>query len=175
MSSQSYLRTLLVSIAVVGAVSLPLLAQGRGPSTPEERARVVKMAQDSENDPLSIHAREEKWFQKWTDEVPDFMFGPDETTLWCEANAKGDLRKVAFSQYLLSSSAYQVKHQIPDHRKTGAREAVAQAGVEGVLLAYAALLPKRPEIRSEKLDEALALQAKGELSSFVKSLLKAKR
>lgn len=175
MSSLSYLRTLLVPIAIVGAISSPVLAQGRGPSTPEERTRVMKMAQDSEKDPLGIHAKEKKWFQKWTDEVPDFMFGPDETTLWCEANAKGDLGKVVFFQYLLSSSAYQIKHQIPDHRKPGAREVVAQAGVEGVLLAYEALLNKRPENRSEKMDEALALRAKGELHAFVKSLLNAKR
>ena len=80
-----------------------------------------------------------------------------------------------FFKYLLSGAAYQVRHQIPDHRKRGAREAVAQASVEGVLLAYEALLPKRPENRSEKMDKALALRAKGELPTFVKSLLATKR
>lgn len=176
MSYQSFLRTLLVPIALVGAVSSPLLAMGRGPSTPEERARVIKMALDSEKDPIGVRAAEEAWFEKWIEEIPDIMFGPDQTARWCEGSAKGDLRKVWRFQYSVSAVAYQIQHNIPDPlRKPEDRFAVHLAAVEGVLKAYETLLPLRPENRSEKMDEALVLRAKSELAPFVKSLLAAKR
>lgn len=176
MSSHSYLRTLLVPVALICTVSSPLLARGRGPSTPEERARVVQMALDAEKDPIKVRAAEEEWFEKWLEEVPDIMFGPEATARWCEGAAKGDLRKVIRFQYSVSAVAYQIQHDIPDaHKKAEDTFVVHLAALEGVLKAYETLLPKRPENRSPKMDEALTLRAKGELPAFVKSLLAEKR
>lgn len=175
MSARPFLRTLLAPISLIGVLSTPALAEGRGPSTPEERTRVIKMALDAVRDPIGVAAADESWFEKWIEEIPDIMFGPEATARWCEGAAKGDLRKRLRFQYSISAVAYQIQHNIPDPRKKAEDTfAVHLAALEGVLNAYEALLPKRPENRSKKMDEALALRAKGELPAFVKSLLAAK-
>ncbi len=168
------LRNLLIPIALLAAVH-PLQAQGRGPSTPEERTRVVQLALASEKDPLTALATEGRWFDKWLEDVPDILFGPEAPARWCEGAAKGDLRKVLRFQYQLGGVAYQIEHQIFEPKTQEHRLAIHQAALESVLKAYEALLPKRPENRSEKMDEALALRAKGELPAFVKSLFAGKR
>lgn len=168
------LRSLLIPIALIGALSTPVLAQGRGSSTVEERDRVVKLALESEKDPLTAQAKEGRWFEKWIEDVPDIMFGPEAPARWCEGAAKGDLRKVLRFQYELSGVAYQIQHKINEPKTLEEKLAIQQAALEGVLHAYESLLSKRPENRSEKMDEALALRAKGELPAFVKSLFTAK-
>ncbi|HJW31973.1 MAG TPA: hypothetical protein VJ505_01275 [Holophagaceae bacterium] len=169
------LRTLLIPIALIGTLHTAAHAQGRGPSTPEERARVVKLALDSEKDPLALMATDGRWFEKWLDDVPDILFGPEAPARWCEGAAKGDLRKVMRFQYQLSGVAYQIEHQIYEPKTLEHKLAIHQAALEGVLKAYESLLPRRPENRSEKMDEALALRAKGELPAFVKALFAGKR
>lgn len=169
------LKHLLAPIALIGMLQAPLQAQGRGPSTPEERARVLKLAVDSEKDPLAAMAAEGRWFDKWLDEVPDILFGPEAPTRWCEGAAKGDLRRVLRFQYQVSGVAYQIQHQILEPKTLEHKLAIHQACLEGVLKAYEALLPKRAENRSEKMDQVLALRDKGELPAFVKSLFAAQR
>ena len=150
-------------------------AESRGPSTAEERARVVKIAVESEKDPLGTMATEGRWFDKWLQDVPDIMFGPEAPVRWVEGAAKGDLRRVMKFQYELSAVAYQIQHQVLDPKTMEEKLAIHQAALEGVLRAYESLLPKRVENRSEKMEEALALRSKGELPAFVKSLFDKKR
>jgi hypothetical protein len=168
-------RSLLAPIVVIGAFSTPALAQERGPSTAEERDRVVKLALESEKDPLGALAKEERWFEKWLEAVPDILFGPEAPARWCESAAKGDLRKALRFQYSVSAVAYQIQHKIFEPKTMEEKLAIHQAALEGVLHAYETLLPKRPENRSDKMEEALALRAKGELPAFVKSLFAGKR
>ncbi len=167
-------RDLLLPIALIGAV-LPASARDRGPSTPEERERVVKLAAESEKDPLAAMARDGRWFEKWIDEIPDIMFGPEAPARWGETNAKGDLRRVFVFQYQLGGVVYQIQHQIKEPKTLEEKVAVHQAALESVLRAYESLRAKRPENRSEKMDEAIALRDKGEFPAFVKSLFAAKR
>ena len=169
------LRTLLVPIALVGALTTPASALDRGPSTPEERARVVKLAEAAGKDPSAVPASDVKWFGEWIEAVPDIMFGGEAPARWCMTAAKGDLRKVIRFHYEVSGVAYQIQHQIFVPKTLEEKTAIQQAAVEGVLRAYSALLAKAPENRSEKMDEALALQAKGEFAAWVKGLMSGKR
>ena len=156
------------------ALVAPSLSQaGRGPSTSEETARVVQLALASDKDPIAtMSSADGRWFEKWADEVPDYSFGPDAGTFWLESGAaKGDMVRVVRFHHGVSAAAYQVQHAMFDpQRKKEDMEAKTLAGVEGLLRAYESLLAKRPENRSQALDEAIVLRNNGGLADFVKKL-----
>lgn len=165
----------LCTFLVVGGVfAAPALAQGgRGPSTAEENARIVQLAAAADKDPIAVMTSADgRWFEKWADDVPDYHFGPDDGAFWMmNGAAKGDLKRVLRFHHTLSTAAFQVQHKISDPRASKAQlEAKTLAGVEGLLRAYESLLAKRPENRSDQLDQAIVLRNKGELAAFVKAL-----
>src|SRR5690349_293828 len=100
--------TLLVSAALVVVIATPLRAEGRGPSTPDQPARVLGLATEAGKDPLGAYSRDGRWFDKWLDQIPDITFGPAARAMWCESNAKGDLRRVMKFEYELGGVAYQI-------------------------------------------------------------------
>ena len=109
---------------------------------------------------------------QWSDEIPDYMFGPDKVAFWMESGAaKGDMRRVLRFHHMLSSAAYQVQHQVFDPEKDALQmEAKTIAAIDGLLRAYESLKDKRPENRSEALDNAIAMRDQGKLAAFVQSL-----
>ena len=161
-----------LSIAVT--FSAPALAQqGRGPSTADEHGRVVQLAQAANKDPLAtMSSAEGRWFEKWAEEIPDYMFGPDNGAYWFMSTAaKGELKRVLRFHHTLSTAAFQVQNNIFDPTKNPAQmEAKTLAGVEGLLRAYESLLANRPENRSPLLDQAVIVRDKGGLPAFVKAL-----
>ena len=165
---------IMAPIVLMGCLTTQAQAS-RGPSTQEERDRVQKMALDAAKDPLGVMAADGKWFDKWMDAIPDIGFGPEAPVRWVMSAAKGDLLKVIKFQYQVSAVAYQIQHKVYIPKTMEEKIPVHQAALEGVLSAYESLLSKRPENRSEKMDEAVALRNKGELPAFVKSLFEKKR
>jgi hypothetical protein len=156
----------------LGIAAGPASAE-RGPSTPEERARVIQLAEAANRDPIGVMTSSDgRWFMKWSDEIPDYMFGPDKGAFWMENGAaKGDMRRVMRFHHMLSTAAYQLQHEIMDPQKDPAKmEAKTIAGIEGLLHAYEILKEKRPENRSEELDKAIAMRDQGKLAAFVESL-----
>ncbi len=164
----------LATLAIMASLAAPAHAQqGRGPATPEEQERVVQLAAAADKDPLGTMASADgRWFEKWADEVPDYMFGPDNGVFWVMTKAaKGELKRVVRFQHTVSTAAFQIRHHMLDPKKDPAQmEAKTLAGVEGLLRAYASLLAKNPDNRSAKLDEAIAIRDKGGLAAFVKAL-----
>lgn len=159
-------------IALAFGLSAPAWAE-RGPSTPDERNRVVALAEAANRDPIGVMTSPDgRWFMKWSDEIPDYMFGPDKGAFWMDSGAaKGDLRRVVRFHHMLSTAAYQIQHQITNPDKDAATlEAKTIAGIEGLLHAYESLKDKRPENRSEELDKAIAMRDQGKLATFVQSL-----
>ena len=61
------IRAIAITTLVLGFISVRAVrAQDRGPSTPEERAKAVKIAHDLENDPLATDAKEQRtWVIQW--------------------------------------------------------------------------------------------------------------
>ena len=158
-------------LALFGALATSTLAQAaRGPSTPDERARISKLADDSRKDPLAVQAANAVWFEQWISAVPDFMFKPEAVAKWCMRAAKGDMKKIVQFQFGVGALNYQIKHNLPEPTKAADMAAVNLAALDGVLAAYEALLARDPANRSPKMDEAIARRNKGELSAFATEL-----
>ncbi len=171
MSLRQDARRLLGAIILLAACATPALAQqGRGPATPEEKARVAQIAIDAEKDPLTVLAATGEWFEKWVEDVPDITLKPGPAARWCVEAAKGDMRKVVQFQYGASALAYQIAHKIDEPKKPEEVSAVDQAAIEGVLRAYEILAAKAEKNRSPKFDEAVARRNKGELAAFIAAL-----
>lgn len=144
----------------------PAAAAGRGPSTPAERARVVQMAAEAQQDPLAVQQRDGAWLSTWIDDIPDLTLhaGPLEGWLWVAPHAA--IREAIGFQYLASAMAFQVLH--PD--AAGQQPASDLAGMQAVLRAYETLVRANPQHRSAKLDLALAAREQDRLPAFLATL-----
>jgi carboxypeptidase Q len=162
---------LFAAFALVSGLTVPVTTHAaRGPSTADERARVVKIAAESRKDPIATAAANGDWFEQWISDVPDVHFRPEGVAKWCLKSAKGDLRKVIQFQFGANYVAYQLEHNLPDPQKPEDVSAVNLAALEGVLAAYETLLAQDPKNRSTKMDEALARRSKGELAAFAATI-----
>ena len=120
-------------------------AQARGPSTPEERAKVVQLTRLLERDPLNENAgATRQWLREWIADVPDIRFKACDDLL---GHALGDnypySREVNL-QTIFSGAAFALEHQ------DKARDDIAQyhAGVEGALRLYEVLVKSKPDASS---------------------------
>ena len=157
--------------ALFGSLSFTAAAQSaRGPSTAEERARVMKIDADSRKDPIGVAAANAAWFEQWISDVPDVTLNPEAVAKWCARSAKGDLRKSIQFQFGVGAVAYQLAHNLPDPKQAADISAVNLAALEGVLAAYESLLAKDENNRSPKMDEALARRNKGDLAVFAAAI-----
>jgi len=174
MNIQRFLKHFQAAVLIGLSLTLPAQAQTiRGPATPEEATHVAQIAAASDKDPVAtMTSADGRWFQKRSDDVPDYNFGPDKAAFWLmNGAAKGELRRVVVFQHAVSTAAFQLQHHIQDPRKTQeSLDSVTIAGLEGVLRAYENMLPTHPAIRSPDLDAALAARDKGTLAQFVAAL-----
>lgn len=138
----------------------------RGPSTPQERARVVRMALDSEKNPLQMQAENGEWLKKWVNDIPDLTLNYGAVSDWLGRAAKQENREAIKFQFTASVMAFQIKNPALAEKQS----ANDQAGVEGALRAYETLLSQDANHRSAKMDSVLAARNKGELPAFLKSL-----
>jgi len=140
---------------------------GRGPSTAEERARVVELARSLEQEPFAADAAEtRRWLRAWAIEVPDI---PVRYCAELLGHGLGDDYPYLIEvneQAIFSAGAFAIEH--PNE----ARDEMAQytAGVEGALRVYAVLLESRSDARSPFLDELSRDRDRGELVDSVARL-----
>ncbi|MFZ6817309.1 hypothetical protein [Undibacterium sp. Ji22W] len=177
----TFLRTTfqtLQQFCIGAVVACSLLGAGlaqaeRGPATAEEGERIVKLAAVADKDPLAtMNSAEGRWFQKWADDVPDYMFGPDKGVFWFHNGvAKGDLMRVLRFHHTVSTAAFQLQKKIKDPMKNEAdNDAKTLAGVEGVLRAYESLVVKNADNRVAAIDEMIVARNKGGLEELVKKM-----
>jgi hypothetical protein len=136
--------------------------QKRGPSTPEERARAVEIAQKLEADPLNPTLRDDyKWLLEWGVEVPDISVSICTANMPWKSKYKhsGDLAAVN----LASSLAFVIQH--PDEAKDASK--VGTAAAESICHAYEKIIQRDPKGNSKEMDEMLAAQKSGKLSEYV--------
>jgi hypothetical protein len=139
-------------------------AQTRGPSTPEERARAVKVAHELEENPLAKDAMAHRqWMSLWIEEIPDI------TVDVCDAYfgalpdpSKGHSAEIR-NQMVLSSTAFMIEH--PDKVKD--EQAVALSGLLGALKTYQAILKQDSASRWAHLDKLVQMREQGKLDDFV--------
>jgi hypothetical protein len=152
-------------ILLLGLISAQVArAQERGPSTPEERARAVKVSRDLEVDPLSKDAKDQRdWVLDWIEKIPDItvnvcfdFFGklPDPP--------RGHSREISM-QMIISSAAFMIEH--PDKVKD--EQAVALAGLLGSLKAYQAILKQDSVARWPYMDKLILMREQSKLDDYV--------
>ena len=155
----------LVEASVVLLCALQVLhAQARGPSTREERAKVVALARLLERDPFAENAPATRQaLRGWIVEVPDIRVYACDDLLSHGLGDKYPYSREVTVQPMLSAAAFAIEHQ------DKARDEIAQysAGIEGALRVYEALLKAKPDARSAFLDELLMKRDQSELVDYI--------
>ena len=157
------MKRILVVLVILCASTCAWSQEKRGPSTPEERAKVIQIAKALENDPVAATLYPERqWLVRFVMDVPDISI-----TL-CGPSFPYE-KKFKFSSDLLALSmgamtAYVIEH--PDSAKDTAT--VGFVGAEAVLRGYTKLLETHPKDHSKKLDEWLGYQKDGTLAERFK-------
>ncbi len=160
-----------LALPAAGAPHLPVSASpaggrqvGRGSSTPEERARAVRVARQLEADPLGNDAeRQRSWVLKWIADIPDISIEV------CDAYfgdvpdpAPGHALEIA-EQMPISSAAFIIEHP----EKAEDEQAVALAGLLGALKTYQAILRQDSSSRWPYVDKLIRLRDQGKLDDYV--------
>lgn len=148
--------------------SLAAVAQERGPSTPEERARALAITRQLEQDPLSRELRKDReWLLRWLIEVPDIQVSVCASALGDLLKSNYKYRPEMLGQLTFASAAFIIEN--PAKAKDEA--ATCLAGVSGALAAYRAILKSHPNERSRALDE-LAAKTSEQLQAHVNEVTK---
>jgi hypothetical protein len=142
-------------------------AQARGPSTPEERAKVIELTRMLERDPLNENAdATRQWLREWTIEVPEIRFHVCNELLSHGLGENYPYSREINLQTILSGAVFTLEHQDKARDNVGAHI----AGVEGSLRMYEVLAKSRPDARSAFLDGLVAMRDRGELADHVAKL-----
>jgi hypothetical protein len=139
-------------------------AQQRGPSTPEERTRAVKVAHELEEAPLAKDAQDNRqWVFQWIVEIPDItVSGCIEYFGKVPTPPRGHSKEIV-QQMIISSAAFMIEH--PDKAKD--EQAVATAGLLGSLKAYQSIVKEQPDARWSMMDKIVQLRDQGKLDDYV--------
>jgi hypothetical protein len=158
-------RTILIASLVLGLGSVrDVRAQGRGPSTPEERARAVKIAHQLEDDPLAKDAKEQReWIILWITDIPDITVNVCFEYFGKRPDPHGGHSMEIANQMIISSAAFMIEH--PDKVKD--EQAIALAGLLGSIKAYQAILKQDSESRWAQMDKLIQMREQGKLDEFV--------
>jgi len=165
----SFPKSLLSLLLVPVLVSLgpAASAKGRGPSTPEERARVLHLTKASEANLMGgLSDQDRTWFFTFLQEVPDLTFAAGPVGAWCVKSAKMSQAPAVVFHFMLAAVAFQIEH--PDRAQDA--EATDQAALESLLRAYQNLVKAWPDAHAAELDRAVALRDQGALTTFVRQL-----
>ena len=142
-------------------------AHARGPSTPEERAKVIELTRMLERDPLNESAdATRQWLRQWTIEVPEIRFHVCNELLSHGLGENYPYSREIDLQTILSGAVFTLEHQDKARDDVGAYI----AGVEGSLRMYEVLAKSRPDARSAFLDGLVAMRDRGELANDVAKL-----
>lgn len=158
-------RTIATAAFLLGFfLAAPARAQHRGPSTPEERARAVKIAHELEEDPLSKDAKDKRaWVIQWIVDIPDITVTECSDFFGNVSNPAHPHTKEIVYQMDISSAAFMIEH--PDKAKD--EQAVATAGLLGSLKVYQSILKQQPDARWPYLDKIVQMRDQGKLDDYV--------
>jgi hypothetical protein len=138
--------------------------QKRGPSTPEERARAVKVAHDLQTDPLAENVQAEReWLIRWLVEVPDIGVNVCSGILGELGEKETGYPGALLSAMLGAEAALIIEH--PNQAKD--TQQIYFAGVDGALNAYQAIRKQDPKYHATKLDDFIARRNDGKLKDAV--------
>jgi len=153
------------TLILLSLVLLPAVQAQRGPSTPEERKRMVDVVHKLQADPLNprLHG-DEQWALKWVEDVPDItvtvcpeLLSP---VLASSYRYKRDL--ALFS--MLAAASFIIQN--PD--KAANTFEVNKGSLEMTLDAYRAILRTQPGAKSSGMDDLERRRLAGSLDNFVR-------
>jgi carboxypeptidase Q len=142
--------------------TLAALAQTRGPSTPEERARVVALVEKLQSNPIDPQLQSERqWALRWLIEVPDVSVTMCSDLLKPVLGSKYKYEPDLIAFHTLASAAFVIKNP-------GANLfTVNKAALESTLAAYQAILQAKPKATLKGMDALVQMKINGELDKFV--------
>lgn len=147
---------LLVLIAIAPALAVE--DSGGDPT-----ATAMQLAHRLEEQPLGKDARRARqWLMEW------LVYTPEVTVPYCRVllaplTAEFKYGQELMDQVLFSSAIFMLEH--PDEADDD--HAVYVAGIAGALVAYEAIVAKKPKTRVAQLDNLLARRDEGRLERFV--------
>jgi hypothetical protein len=149
----------LLSFALLLTLITTAGAANRGPSTAEERSRLLKAADLIEKKPLSPEARKEgTWALGWITDVPDIN-----VTICGSLDPDYKYEPQLMASDVIAMAAFIVKNP----KKATDQNAVWRAGVEGMLATYTSIVDKQRDARDEFYDDLLHQRAEDDLTSFM--------
>ncbi|HKF22834.1 MAG TPA: hypothetical protein VKE93_14785 [Candidatus Angelobacter sp.] len=161
-----------LGILLLGFIALALAtvaAAMRGPSTQEERQRVVAITHKLESTPLDPTLYPERdWAEQWLLDVPDVRILTCTGLLQDLRRPRYKYRTEMWDQLRLASAVFIIEH--PD--QAGDRRAESLAGMQSLLKAYSAIVKTDPQAHSAFLDDLLVKQSQGKLPDFVRDATK---
>ncbi len=158
------------ALALILVLASPVLAAGRGPSTPAERKKAVETTRRLERYPLAPDAdAQRKWLLKWIVDIPDINVRGCSGPLDALAQDEGGSRhgRQLYAQSMFGMTAFMIEHP----RQKDDWVAVQTAGVESTLRAYQALLAQDSEAHWEELDTLLKARRAGKLRELVEKTM----
>jgi len=161
-----FLRSILALLVGGALLAAPVtaIAANRGPSTPEERKQALSYIQDFEANPLNPKLQPEReWLTLWMIQVPDLHV---HLCTILDKLAKGDKKnsQAIFNAMFFSQIAFVIQN--PDQQNDSLAE--HQAGVEGALRVYEALVKANPKDQQPFLDDLIQRRNAGTLAQWVK-------
>lgn len=156
----------LTAVIMIFALSIGVGAQQqkRGPSTPEERARAVQIAQALEARPTDPSLHDDYiWLFHWAVEVPDLIISICSANMpWKEKyKHSGDLAGVMMA----ATVAFVIQH--PDEGRDAATAGIA--AMESTLRGYQKIVEQDPKAHSKEMDEVVEIQRQGKLAEYIHS------
>jgi hypothetical protein len=154
----------LAALALAALAPLAARAEGRGPSTPAERKRVVEITRRLEKDPNAKGATSDRvWLMKWIDEVPDVNIRYCPGPLY-DLVGGAPQERVLWLQSLFGMAAFAIEK--PADANDWVRAQVA--GLESAILAYQAAVKADPGAKSPVFERLIAAKKAGKLGEVVK-------
>lgn len=156
-------RNVVTMLVMLAAAILPAAAKMRGPSTAEERSRVLDYVRSLEENPLAEDSLKKRmWLTQWIVEVPDVQVNACCMSLWALDKTNNTYSNQLRMQAIYSQAAFVLEH--PEVKDEAAAQA---AGLAGTLRAYRAIQRFDPAAKYPLLDNLLTLEKKGKLEKYV--------
>lgn len=158
------LKRITCCLTLLLVLSAAAAAQGRGPSTAEERAKAVRLARELEDDPLGESAGHSRaWLIEFVKTVPDLDITICSSLLSELFKTEENYAPELSIQPVFSQTAFVIEYPKEANNQT----ATLLAGMRGTLRAYEAILKVEPKARHKLLDELLEKREKNELVAWV--------
>jgi hypothetical protein len=142
----------------------------RGPATPQEREKALKLVHQLETDPFGKKARDaRRWLALWMVQVPGRKVQYCPEVLGGTLQVRQRVRNEIVAQVTYSSLAFALENP----GKASSAVEVHRAGVLGALRTYEAMLAGEPGTRSPLLDGLIKKRNDGTLDAYLAETVKA--